>query len=144
MQLNLIRTVLTEKSTIGELSLEGRFLCYTLEDTVRPIKIPKRTAIPYGHFPMILSESRRFGYVTPELLHVPNFGLIRIHRGNCPEDTEGCILVGLTKGNNIIGESKRAFDALMELLTAATGPLSISIERAPTPQFQPRTDGFVA
>jgi hypothetical protein len=147
MDLTIIRTILSEKSTIGELSIDSKFLMYSLEDCVRAVKIPGRTAISYGRFQMIINRSQRFGYDTPLLLAVPNFTAVRIHRGNGPDDTEGCILVGRVKGNNVIGESKLAFDALMEILGpayAAGQKLFLNVEHGPFREPTPRSDGFVA
>ena len=46
MELQVKRTDLTDESTIGELSVNGKFECYALEDKVRPVKIAGKTAIP--------------------------------------------------------------------------------------------------
>ena len=35
MRLVLLRNVFTDKSTIGDLLIDGNFFCYTLEDVVR-------------------------------------------------------------------------------------------------------------
>ena len=37
MKLEVIRDTFTDKSTIGKLTLGGRFFCYTLEDVDRDI-----------------------------------------------------------------------------------------------------------
>jgi hypothetical protein len=45
-------------------------------------------------------------------VNVPGFSGVRIHAGNSPEDTEGCILVGRTVETDWIGESRVAFNRL--------------------------------
>ena len=42
MELRIKRTDLSDESTIGELSVNGQFECYTLEDKIRPEKIAER------------------------------------------------------------------------------------------------------
>lgn len=124
MHLTVTRKEFTEESTIGELSVNGQFFCYTLEDKVRDIgkdgegKVPGKTAIPYGQYEVICNKSDRFKKYMPLVLGVPFFSGIRIHSGNTDVDTEGCILVGFVRGKNFIGESKKAFNALMKLLAA--------------------------
>ena len=39
MELKVLRKELTARSTIGELHVDGKFECFTLEDAVRPVKI---------------------------------------------------------------------------------------------------------
>jgi hypothetical protein len=77
MELQLVRTDLTPKSSVGTLSIDGRFECFTLEDAVRPVKIKGLTAIPYGAYEV----SQRFRRRLPLLLAVPNLDGIRIHAG---------------------------------------------------------------
>ena len=100
--------------TIGRLSIDGEFQCYTLEDKVRPagVKIDGKTAIPTGNYKVIRDMSNRFGRVMPHILNVMGFDGIRIHAGNTDVDTEGCILLGNTwAGGDFIGNSKVAFVA---------------------------------
>ena len=133
MELRLART-LTGRSTIGELSIDGRFECYTLEDCVRPVKLRGMTAIPAGRYRVIINQSQRFKRLLPLLLSVPQFEGVRIHPGNAAADTEGCILVGRTKGKDFIGESRLAFDKLFARLLAAlpTEEIYINIKDAPS------------
>src|SRR5215218_1194074 len=119
MNLRVQRQTLTDKSTIGELSIDGTFECFTLEDRVRPVKIKGETAIPAGTYEVAITFSNRFQRRLPELKEVPNFEGIRIHSGNKAEDTEGCILVGTSKKENFIENSRVAFTALFEKIEKA-------------------------
>jgi hypothetical protein len=49
----------------------------------------------------------------PHLQKVPGFDLIMIHWGNYPHDSEGCILVGQSQGQDFIGSSRNAFEILL-------------------------------
>ena len=121
MKLRIIRGLSDEAATIGCLFVDGIFECLTLEDEVRPgPKVAGLTAIPPGTYKVVLSMSPKFKRVLPEVLNVPGFTGIRIHKGNKPEDTEGCILLGQSKvSNKFIGGSGLAFDALFPRLQAA-------------------------
>jgi hypothetical protein len=124
MELTLNRIFLGSSATIGELLVNDKHLCDTLEDRVRPEgeKVYGKTAIPEGTYEVKLTHSPRFKKILPEILNVPNFSGIRIHTGNSSKDTEGCILVGTwdSEKEDWVGSSKIAFDKLMTLLEEAT------------------------
>jgi len=119
MKLALKRLHKTNNSTIGELTVDGLFQCYTLEDIEREVKIKSETAIPKGTYKVIINHSNRFKRLLPLLIDVPGFEGIRIHSGNSNHDTEGCILVGETRSKDFIGKSRKAFDKLFEKMKRA-------------------------
>lgn len=121
MKLILQRKWASEVSTIGELSTDGKFECYTLEDVVRApgVKVPGKTAIPAGTYRVVIDMSTRFKKLMPHVLDVKNFEGVRLHAGNVAADTEGCPLLGRTKKQDFVGESKLAFDAFFPKLQAA-------------------------
>ena len=111
MELILERIAKRKAYTIGRLSIleevvdeystgtAERYFCDTLEPTWRDYKngaykVKGRSAIPEGRYAVVISWSPKFEAWLPILLGVPKFEGIRIHAGNCSEDTEGCILVG--------------------------------------------------
>lgn len=109
MKLKIDRVFLKKEYTIGFLSVDGVYLCDTLEDPVRDFnkdgdlldegetKIYGNTAIPYGTYEVRLTYSPHFKRTLPILLNVKHFEGIRIHRGVNQKHTEGCILVGENK-----------------------------------------------
>ena len=119
MKLHLKRLHRTDKSTIGELTIDGKFECYTLEDIEREVKVKAETAIPKGTYKVIINQSNRFKRLMPLLLNVPNFEGVRVHAGNTNHDTEGCILVGRTRGVDFIGQSRKAYDSLFKKMQEA-------------------------
>lgn len=82
--------------------IEDKPELFTLEDAVREVaglpvagwKKPGVTAIPIGRYRIIIDHSARFNRDMPHVLNVPGFAGIRIHPGNTPVDTEGCLLLG--------------------------------------------------
>lgn len=107
-------------ATIGELFVDEVFECFTLEDIIRPVgeKVFGETAIPSGSYKVVIDWSDHFQRNMPHILDVPGFDGVRIHSGNTPADTEGCILVGQTRDldNADIGFSRLAYEHLFRKL----------------------------
>ena len=109
----LTLTDFTEKSTIGELTLDGKHVCFVLEDKVRAateMKVWGETAIPYGRYQMINTESPRFKRKMPRLVNVPGYSGVLVHWDNKSADTEGCLLLGTSKSVDWVSDSRKAFD----------------------------------
>lgn len=112
MILTLVRRTSTRRDTLGLLFLDGRFLCYTLEDEYRTQKVYGETRIPAGTYRLALRREGRLFHKYSKRFHenhpmlwlqdVPGFRWIYIHIGNTERDTEGCILVG--KGYRLEGD----------------------------------------
>ena len=123
MKLEVNRKEFFEDRTIGGMYIDSKWFCYTLEDKDRKledsgIKIPKETAIPRGKYKCTISYSNRFHKLMPHILDVPEFTGIRIHPGNTPDDTEGCILIGVRydpQTHNIL-DSKIAYNDFYDRL----------------------------
>lgn len=131
MQLLLERKTRTGITTIGRLSINGKFECYILEDTDRglhsgmkpaqiaAIKVKGATCIPTGTYPVLkVYWPRRNDYYL-QLQNVPGYSGIFIHTGNTEADTQGCLLPGQTTAADFIGNSKKALEALEKKVFAA-------------------------
>jgi hypothetical protein len=127
MKLLIKRLHRTENSTIGELFVDGKFECYTLEDKERDVKIKGETAISKGTYNVTITQSNRFKRLLPLLANVPNFEGVRIHSGNTNHDSEGCILVGTTRAKDFIGNSRVAFEKLFKKMQLAKS-ITLTIE----------------
>lgn len=131
MKILLDRFYSDDERTLGLCFVDGRFICYTLEDCCREIKIPEETRIPDGTYRLKLGRfggkhdhySRRFpdfhiGMI--EVAGVDNFTDILIHIGNTVRDTAGCILVGmgqaLHEGEINLMRSRDGYSKLYQLV----------------------------
>lgn len=94
MKIRLLRSVLWRDVTLGQLYIDGRYVCDTMEHPARTEKILRITGIPYGTYEVVVNWSPKFKRRLPLIKNVPDFEGIRIHRGNTLRDTTGCILVG--------------------------------------------------
>ena len=132
MTLTMRRKHLTPQSTISTLDVDGVFECWILEDVVRApgVKVAGKTAIPAGRYEVVVTFSNRFQRMLPLLLRVPMFEGIRIHPGNTAADTEGCLLPGITRAVDYVGNSRMAFDKLFAKIEAAAKVGKVWIEIA--------------
>lgn len=128
MELNVKRIARKDGYTIGRLFINNEYFCDTLEDTDRGLKdtmqvneilakkVKGQTAIPTGKYDVILTFSPRFKRVLPLLLNVPGYQYIRVHHGNLPSSTDGCLLVGENKIKGQVINSRATLEKLMSIL----------------------------
>jgi hypothetical protein len=142
MKLTLSRKTITPDSTTGQLYVDGQPFCYTLELPV--IDGMPGSAIPEGTYPVVLAPSPKFmasddtwvlryAQLIPHIIHIPDRTNILIHFGNLAQDTEGCILVGMTLGTNFIGNSRLAFEKLWSAIEtpARSNNCTITVQNHP-------------
>lgn len=123
MELTIKRTTFARGYTEGILYANGVRLCDTLEPTDRAlewdgVKVRGRTAIPLGSYPITLGYSPRFRRTLPFIGNVPGYTGVRIHSGNTPDDTEGCVLVGVRDRPGTLVCSAAALANVIRLLNA--------------------------
>lgn len=140
MNLKIKRIAKQKEYTIGKLYINGKYFCDTLEDTdrgltsemnimkIKTIKVFGKTAIPTGVYDVQLTYSPKFKKILPILQNVKGFSGIRIHQGNFPKDTEGCILVGYNSYKGMVGKSEITLNKLMKILQQNRDKITISIE----------------
>ena len=116
INLLIVRDTFTDKSTIGELFLNDEFMCATLEN---PYINNERniSCIPVGEYSVRLRTARESA--TRDYLHllvkdVPNRDYILFHIGNTAKDTSGCILVGFSREQDRVNNSRLSMDLLMK------------------------------
>lgn len=140
MELLLKRIFRGDKYTIGHLYINGDYYCDVLEDVdrelsndmseeqIKKIKIYGKTAIPTGRYKVEVTYSPKFKRYLPILLNTKGFTSIRIHSGNTPEDTLGCLLVGFNKEKGKVLNSRVTSDKLTALLRNTKEEIHITIE----------------
>ena len=143
MKLLLKRKFKGETYTIGDLYIDGKFFCNTIEDKVRELpetcpntprgiscsckgKVYAETAIPAGSYKISMVMSPKFGRVLPCLHNVPHFIGILIHSGTTEKDSAGCIIVGDNTVPGKVLNSRMTSDKL-NLLLATEKDISIEI-----------------
>ena len=120
MELLLERTEKTKTYTAGRLSfvneLGKAYFCDTLEPSLHPTNHLHPKAIPAGRYAVAVTWSPKFKRWLPLLLNVPYRSGIRIHAGNNPEDSSGCILLGRALLPGHVYNSRSTLEKLMQRL----------------------------
>ncbi len=112
------------------------FLCYTLEDEQRDVKVWGETRIPAGKYKLSLRKEggfhsryqAKYGDMHKGMIHVndvPGFEYILWHTGNTDENTAGCLLLGNSQTSNLVqkdgfvGSSVNAYKDVYPYVAAA-------------------------
>lgn len=116
----LTRGYKSDKVTLGMLQIEGipHDPIFTLENPWKN-NVKKHSCIPDGSYPVKPYSGTRYKNVWL-VSGVPDRSAILIHYGNTEEDTDGCVLLGMSAGRMktqpAILESVRAIQYLRSLL----------------------------
>lgn len=103
------------------------FECFSLEEDKEGLESGKDLRIPEGNYNLKRHSPSRFENTLRSITkkddtminvyndEVPSSRAILIHWGNTDKDTQGCILLGLTKDNNneSVGQSRQACKEFM-------------------------------
>lgn len=122
--------------TIGQLFVDGRYICDTLEDKDRNLtsdmptyeiykkKVYGYTAIPAGRYRININRispkfknrswAAKYGGRVPEIENVPCWTGVLFHPLNTPNESLGCIGVGENKVKGKIINSQKWFFTLMD------------------------------
>lgn len=124
MEFTLKRIAKKDGYTIGHLYVNETIkVCDTLEPQWRDFhhgaeKVDGKSAIPEGRYPLVVTWSPRFKQWLPLLVGVTHFEGVRIHSGNTPLDTQGCILPGQNRKKGMVLNSRTTMRKIMALLNA--------------------------
>jgi hypothetical protein len=150
MKLILRRTHVTPDGVFGKLYVPGSDPLYTCEDDDCG-NLRGKCCIPAGVYTLKRTTYHKYGIPTFEVTNVPGRSRILIHAGNSEEDTQGCILVGLSRGPILVQDedhpdkpwvrkigvldSRLAFRRFMVQM-AAVETAELTIEWANTPTLK--------
>ncbi|EOH4354960.1 DUF5675 family protein [Campylobacter jejuni] len=136
MKLEIIRRYTGKTCVIGKfkvLSDDDKILfeCFSLEEDKEGLESGKDLRIPEGNYNLKRRTPSRFENTLRSITKkdddtminvynddVPSSRAILIHWGNTDKDTQGCILLGLTKDNNneSVGQSRQACKEFYDLM----------------------------
>lgn len=143
MQITVNRRPSYNKATLSSVYVDGQPQCVVCEDVLRPYGqyVYGETAIPEGTYGVVIDRSERFSaraghdVFLPRLTDIPGkvrlFGGrpvgqcgIRIHGGNRPTDSEGCLLTG-----SAFGADKCSVDASQAALAPLIARIRAALQR---------------
>ena len=140
MKYEVLRVSSQKDSTSGLLfevdNGKRTFLCYTIEDEQRDVKVWGETRIPAGTYQLELRTEggfhnrykSRYGDWHKGMIwvkDVPQFEYILWHTGNTDESTAGCLILGNSQESNIVkkdgfvGSSRDAYKFVYPRVVAA-------------------------
>ncbi|EEO9405302.1 hypothetical protein HWT60_001461 [Campylobacter coli] len=136
MKIKIIRRYTGKTCVIGKFKVFNDddkllFECFSLEEDKEGLESGKDLRIPEGIYDLKRHSPSRFENTLRSITkkdddtminvfndEVPASRAILIHWGNTDKDTQGCILLGLTKDNNneSIGQSRQACKEFYDLM----------------------------
>ncbi|EOJ7913044.1 DUF5675 family protein [Campylobacter coli] len=135
MKIKIIRRYTGKTCVIGKFKvLDDKekilFECFSLERKEEGLESGKNLRIPEGNYNLRRHTPSRFENTLRSITKkddtminvynddVPSSRAILIHWGNTYKDTQGCILLGLTKDNNneSVGQSRQACKEFYDLM----------------------------
>ncbi|EAK4349714.1 hypothetical protein DYW72_07385 [Campylobacter coli] len=136
MKIKIIRRYTGKTCVIGNFKVlddEEKILfeCFALEEDKEGLESGKDLRIPEGNYNLRRHTPSRFENTLRSITKkdddtminvynddVPSSRAILIHWGNTDKDTQGCILLGLTKDNNneSVGQSRQACKEFYDLM----------------------------
>ena len=131
MELRLERKYRSNNYCIDKLYINGKYFSDALEDPdrgltdsmsleeIKKIKIKGNTCIPYGTYNVTITYSPRFKKNLPLIKNVKGFEGIRVHNGNIPQHTEGCVLLGFNKIKGQVINSKDTVNKFIDIVQDA-------------------------
>ena len=131
MELRLERKYRSSKYCIDKLYINGKYFSDALEDPdrgltdsmsleeIKKIKIKGSTCIPYGTYNVTITYSPRFKRNLPLINNVKGFEGIRVHNGNTPQDSSGCVLLGFNKIKGQVIDSKVTVNKFIDIVQKA-------------------------
>ena len=136
MTLELVRLQYLPDRTLGTLHFVGdnQWHCDTLEppfpNSNHSLPYEGRAGegsvcIPAGTYELKVTWSPAFKRWLPLLMAVPGRAGIRIHAGNTPHDTKGCILVGWRYGEVLLRSQETLKELLNQLRSDETHTITI-------------------
>ena len=131
MKLRLERRYRCNNYCIDKLYINNEYFSDALEDPdrsltdsmsleeIKRIKIKDNTCIPYGTYNVTITYSPRFKRNLPLINNIKGFDGIRVHSGNTPQDTEGCVLLGFNKIKGQVIDSKVTVNKFIDIVQKA-------------------------
>ena len=131
MELRLERKYRSNNYCIDKLYINGKYFSDALEDPdrgltdtmsleeIKKIKIKGNTCIPYGTYNVTITYSPRFKKNLPLINNVKGFEGIRVHNGNTPQDSSGCVLLGFNKVKGRVVDSKVTVNKFIDIVQKA-------------------------
>ncbi|ECZ6227230.1 hypothetical protein LBM29_000229 [Campylobacter jejuni] len=135
MKITINRRYTGKTCVIGKFKVLGDdeeilFECFSLEEDKEGLESGKDLRIPEGNYNLKRHSPSRFENTLRSITkkddtminvyndEVPSSRAILIHWGNTDKDTQGCILLGLTKDNNneSVGQSRQACKEFYDLM----------------------------
>jgi hypothetical protein len=115
------------RGLIGELSVNGSFVCYTLE-LAWLWNQNFKSCVPPGKYSGFLRDDHKDKWRI-ELIGVPGHREhVQIHIGNFPRDIKGCVVVGTSHTPDAVFESAKAYQKLEATYPHRPGRITVEFK----------------